>query len=54
MIATVLPTDAPKDITWSVQQAGDTGTTMTGRAEITIMEVLTAISNGTVKVRATI
>ena len=35
MIATVLPTDAPnKDVTWSVQQAGDTGTTMTGRAEI--------------------
>ena len=55
MIATVSPTDAPnKGVTWSVQQVGTTGTTMTGRAEIDKDSgLLTAVSNGIVTVKAT-
>ena len=54
MIATVSPTDAAnKDVTWSVQQQGDSGTNMTGRATIDSDGLLTAVSNGIVTVVAT-
>ena len=55
MVATVSPTDAPsKDVTWSIQQAGDSGTSMTGRATIDKDSgLLTAVANGIVTVRAT-
>jgi uncharacterized repeat protein (TIGR02543 family) len=56
MKATVLPSNAtttPAVATWSVEQAGDTGTTMTGKAAIdSSTGVLTAAANGTVKVKA--
>lgn len=56
MQAFVIPTNATTApaVTWSVEQAGDTGTTMTGKATINSSTgVLTAAANGTVKVKAT-
>ena len=58
MVATVSPADAAnKDVTWSVQQQGDSGTNMTGRATLVdngnSTATLTAVSNGIVTVRAT-
>ncbi len=55
MQASVFPTNAtttPSAVTWSVEQAGDTGTTMTGKASVDSTGKLTAIANGTVTVRA--
>lgn len=56
MQAFVIPTNATTvpSVTWSVEQAGDIGTTMTGKATIdSNTRVLTAAANGTVKVKAT-
>ena len=54
MSVTVNPSDATNQlVTWSVEQAGDTGTTMDGKASITQDGLLTATQNGQVKVRAT-
>lgn len=53
MDAEVVPEDASEDITWSVEQIGDSGTAMTGKATISDTGLLTAVSNGTVKVIAT-
>lgn len=54
MIANILPTTASnKAITWTVEKAGDVGTTMTGNATISATGLLTALADGTVKVRAT-
>lgn len=55
MQATILPLNATTTpaVTWSIEQAGDIGTIMTGKATITTEGTLTAVSNGTVKVKAT-
>ena len=54
MVATVSPVhEANQDVIWSVIQAGDSGTNMTGRARIDSNGLLTADSNGIVTVRAT-
>ncbi|AWK49998.1 hypothetical protein DIC82_02330 [Clostridium beijerinckii] len=56
MQANVFPTNAtttPSAITWSVEQIGDTGTAMTGKASVDSTGKLTAIANGTVTVRST-
>jgi uncharacterized repeat protein (TIGR02543 family) len=56
MQASILPTNAtttPSAVIWSVEQAGDTGTTMTGKANIDSAGKLTAAANGTVKVKVT-
>ncbi|OVE67380.1 hypothetical protein CCS79_14780 [Clostridium diolis] len=53
MSATVLPTTASnKSVVWSVEQAGDTGTAMTGKATINSTGLLTAVADGTVTVKA--
>lgn len=53
MIANVLPTTASnKSVTWTVEKVGDANTTMTGNATISANGLLTAIADGTVKVRA--
>lgn len=53
MSATVLPTTASnKSVVWSVEQVGDTGTAMTGKATINSTGLLTAVADGTVTVKA--
>ncbi len=53
MSATVIPTTASnKSVIWSVEQAGDAGTTMTGKATINSTGLLTAVADGTVTVKA--
>lgn len=55
MNATVTPNEVTdKSVTWSVEQAGDPGTSMTGKASIDpISGKLTPVANGTVTVKAT-
>jgi len=54
MDATLSPTNAVnKDYTWSVEQSGDAGTSMNGKATIDSNGKLKAVANGTVKVKAT-
>lgn len=54
MEAEILPNDAAdKKITWSVETVSNSGSGMTGKATISSDGLLTAVSNGTVKVIAT-
>lgn len=54
MSAQVLPDSATdKTIIWSVEQYGDAGTNMTGKAKIDSNGLLTPLADGTVTVRAT-
>jgi len=54
MQETITPSNSTnKGVTWSVEKVGDTGTIMTGSATISSTGILTAVSNGTVKVKAT-
>lgn len=55
MLATMVPDGANDSgkVTWTVQQVGDMGSAMTGRASIDADGILTAEANGIVTVKAT-